>query len=240
MNIKRKILLTAVACFTAVLALLVGFLAFGDNSKDVVWDTDKPIFIEGKRTYQAGSIQVVKGEDRINFEYQPEVNAKSSYLVKAYEYTFISAMEGGTAINLKSIKSDDVIISYYYSDNAIDTESETIVGEEKYTLQEIANKGGKKYIYVLVEAKNEEIPTDFTSNVVWYFGKPATMTYVAGTQTLTQKIVKGQEIDANVTLASAPVGYKFTGWYYDSAKTQAVSFPIATQGEVLYVDMVAV
>ena len=125
---------------------------------------------------------------------------------------------------------------FYYT---VDTESETIVGEEKYTLQEIANKGGKKSIYVLVEALNESIPTDFTSNVVWYFGKPATMTYVAGNQTLTQKIVKGQEIEASTTLAGAPAGYKFTGWYYDEDKTQAVSFPIATQGEVLYVDMVA-
>ncbi|MBQ7797885.1 MAG: hypothetical protein IJ371_02050, partial [Clostridia bacterium] len=122
-------------------------------------------------TYAPNEVVVQKGGSTLNFSYSPSVDAQDSATTVAYEYIFQNPMSDETAaINLKSIDTTGVNVSYVYSDSELDTNN-VITGETQYRLQTLENENDRIYIYVLVAPTDTSIPATFTTNVKWYVGK---------------------------------------------------------------------
>ena len=177
---------------------------------------------------------VKKGGSTLKFTYTPSINAKDSASTIAYEYQFNNPMSVEQAVNLKSIDSTGVTLSYAYSDTKL---SEITSSSSNFELQKIS-ADSSKYIYILVTPTNDEVPATFISSIVWYQGKPGILNvYDSDNTTIlgTYNIVKGQLIDES-WLPQVEVeieGYKVE-WYGDSAYTNTISSLTRTQGGDLY------
>ena len=204
-------------------------------------------------TYQPGEIEVQKGGSTLNFTYTPSVNAMegeedatgseeegedttTTPITKAYEYIFGNVMDETIAINLNYIDATGVNISYAWSDTRLDT-STSITTYTSFTTQTIQANGTDKYIYIIVSPTDTTIPTTFTKNIWWNYGKVGKVSIVnnAGATDVEQEIVKGQYIyEEDLKTPTAPNGYYFDAWFMDSNYTQLATFPIQSQGQSLY------
>ncbi|MBQ8522590.1 MAG: leucine-rich repeat protein [Clostridia bacterium] len=204
-------------------------------------------------TYQPGEIEVQKGGSTLNFTYTPSVNAMegeedaigseeegedttTTPITKAYEYIFGNVMDKTIAINLNYIDATGVNISYAWSDTRLDT-STSITTYTSFTTQTIQANGTDKYIYIIVSPTDTTIPTTFTKNIWWNYGKVGKVSIVnnAGATDVEQEIVKGQYIyEEDLKTPTAPNGYYFDAWFMDSNYTQLATFPIQSQGQSLY------
>ena len=187
-----------------------------DNAPKVLWTITEP----ETYSFEPNTLAVEKGGDVINFEYQPSKDVGASTV--AYEYTFANLMNDEMAINLKSIDTTDVYVSYHISQTKLDKTKVTATSSE-YTLQKLAGNGGRIYIYIIVSPKNESIPASFTTSVVWYQGVRGAVTYsIVGAETPTtikQEIVKGQTL--NPPKMEVADGYKLV-YYADVENTQEI------------------
>ena len=190
-------------------------------------------------TYNANDVKIVKGGDVINYKYQPNKLLGDTASVTAYEYCFGSSMDETMAVSISSINTTDVEVSFTYSKNSpLDLSSlQTLTGETKFTTQTLENKGDYVYAYILVSPINQNIPTTFTRNIVWYYGKAGTVsiTNSVTNETITQTIVKGQEVEMPVLDGVEEEDIK--GWYLDPGCTIPAIFPLKTQGLTLYVSI---
>ncbi|MBQ7798094.1 MAG: leucine-rich repeat protein, partial [Clostridia bacterium] len=200
-------------------------------------DTEVSYNVEVKSTtytFDPGEVVVKKGGSTLKFTYTPSINAKDSASTIAYEYQFNNPMSVEQAVNLKSIDSTGVTLSYAYSDTKL---SEITSSSSNFELQKIS-ADSSKYIYILVTPTNDEVPATFISSIVWYQGKPGILNvYDSDNTTIlgTYNIVKGQLIDES-WLSQVEVeieGYKVE-WYGDSAYTNTISSLTRTQGGDLY------
>lgn len=168
-----------------------------------------------------------KGGSVINYNYLPNANQQNASAV-AYEYVFTNIMEKTVAINLKSMDTTGVNVSFVCGNERIDTNNE-IEASTKFTLQQLPNKGDSVYIYILVSPTAQNIPSTFTQRVVWYYGVPKQMPIVNpidNTATY-QTIVDGQKIDKSMFVAppaeSVPTGYYFDALYLDKEYTKPLT-----------------
>ncbi len=237
MTKMKKLMLSLTIAFTMAIAFVVGFVGLKDKGytntpAQEMGEVSKPT----TRTYLPGEVEFVQcaqGQG-INYSYTPDVNAKNG-TVKAYEYCFTNVADETMAINLKSIDKTGVNVNYAVSETKL-TDKSTITGSEVLGLQKLSSKGSVKYIYVLVEPTDVEIPVTFTTSVVWYLGKPGTISiYNPDTNRVTtQEIVKGQEVEGTITAPTPSAGYTFSGWYLDKECTIPVPEGYRTQGQPLF------
>ncbi len=260
MSKLKKIVLSVSVAFSMMIALVVGFICV--NNKDNAVPVSNSTVVNnaqktGVKVYQAQDVRLQRGGDNINYSYVPSVGAKESAKTVAYEYVFRGVMDQ-TAINIKSLDSTDVTLTYAYLDEKWD-EVTAIESYDDYKLQKIA-KGFKKYIYILVTPTNETIPTTFSQNVIWWLGKPQTITIANNIDntTTTQTIVAGQQIDqksiskpasftktetrmeyedsvGGVIEIEYEVTYYFDAWFLDKDYTQMLETEEVKPGQKIYV-----
>ncbi|MBQ8522872.1 MAG: leucine-rich repeat protein [Clostridia bacterium] len=226
----KKIVLSTSICIVMLVTLLVGIVILNSNNRNSTPSSSNQQVTNVNKnnstiTYKPGEVKIQKGGDNLQYQYFPSVNSGDTPTTTAYEYVFKGVMDETTVVNLKSIDTTNVTVSYAYSDTPLDTTGE-ITGETKFTLQELKIKNAKKYIYILVTPTNQEIPTTFTSSVVWYLGKPKEIVVSnnINNTTTTQTIVNGQSIDEN-TLDVPEIEMQdimFEGWYLDKEYTKRV------------------
>ena len=247
MNKVKKLILSLGVAVSMAIAFVVGLVGInqGKSSKvlgnnvngeqeyvapKVEFEQSKPATI----THAPNEIKVQKGGDDINYSYQPDNNSKDNAKTVAYEYCFGSTVDA-MAVDVKAIgDTTGVDISYIYSDTEIDTES-IQTSYTRFDIQKI-NSGNKwKYIYIVVSAQ-DEVPTEFSHSIEWYYGKAGEVTiannFDNSTSTLT--IVKGAEMQQPADLATLSNGYNFMGWYLDKNCTTPATFPRITSGLTLY------
>ncbi|MBQ7797665.1 MAG: leucine-rich repeat protein [Clostridia bacterium] len=176
-----------------------------------------------------GEVKVKRGSSNLKYSYIPNPNSKAGSSV-AYEYAFSNPMASTMGVNLKSIDTTGVTVSYAYSDTKL---SNITSGTSPFEFQKL-NQHVTRYIYIIVTPTSDEIPSTFQANVVWYQGKAGTVTTydTSGNTISTQEIVKGQPIDEPET-PTVEEGYEFGGWYLDEECTIPADFN-SIQGVTLY------
>ena len=243
-KIKKLVLGLSVA-LTMAIAFVVGLIGVNQTSNQTVGggtSSTKPsnnleFEIEETKpttiTHAPNEIKVVEGGDTINYSYSPDVNAKDNAKTIAYEYVF-GATADTMAVDIAGIEAEDVDISYIYSDSRIDTTG-TLTSYTNYNIQKITTTGKWKYIYIVVSAQNE-LPTNFSKDIKWCYGKAGEVTVANNfnSETSTITIVKGAEMRQPADLAPLSNGYEFRGWYLDSNCTTPATFPLYTTGQTLY------
>ncbi len=240
---------------------MLGGGAYSTTTQGVVENIDETPQIN-YYNYAPNTIKVQRGSDTINFNYTPNVESTASttsveeytfptstsidpkYVKNidaragqtiAYEYVFGNTMNRSAAVNLKSIgDTTGVTVSYLWRTTPL-TQGEAVSNSPaKFTCQEMANKGDTIYLYVIVSSESADIPADFTTDIVWYYGVPYDLTFtnnVTGT-TDTVKLVKNQEIDE--TVLEIPEGYYFDAWFKDSRYSKLASASEIKAGAKLY------
>ena len=246
MNKVKKLILGLGVAVSMAIAFVVGLVGInqdkpskimGNNfngeqeyvAPKVEFEQSKPATI----THAPNEIKVQKGGDSINYSYQPDNNSKDNVKTVAYEYCFGSTKDT-MAVDIKSIgDTTGVNVSYIYSDTEIDTEGE-LTSYTRYDVQKINSGNNWKYVYIVVSAQ-DEVPTEFSHDIEWYYGKAGEVTIVNlfdnSTSTLT--IVKGAEMQqpSDPTLSN---GYNFMDWYLDKNCTTLATFPTTALSQTLY------
>lgn len=251
MSLKRKIILSLSVIFTMAVALVVGFCLpkpkmqtpstpAGSNPPTTsTVETPKPT----SYTYEAEDVVVKTGPGVINYEFNPNMTeGEEEPEVTAYEYVFGNNMDNtAMAVYLKNIDTTGVNVSFAYLDGKWN-EVDALNTKTTYETQTVNTKGDKKYIYVVVTATNKVIPTTFTTNVIWQYGKALTLDFGTNTEVDTNAenyktpiLVQGQTLE-NEPIAPAPTeeGYYFDAWYLDEAYTQLATFPMDINNQKLY------
>lgn len=237
MKLVKKLILSLSIVVTMCIAFVIGCVghcssapksqmgggAINNTESSTKIETPTKVKKPTTYTYAPNEIKVRKGENTLNYTYTPSVNSKDTATAVAYEYCFGNPMNQATAVNLKSIDTTGVNVSFYYSDTKLDT-TESVTGETRFTLQKLPTKGSSVYIYVIVSPTEESIPTTFTTSLVWYYGIPEEIPVLNNLDNVVsyQTIVSGQEIDEN-TFAAPSVGYYFDSWYLDEDYTQMLT-----------------
>ncbi len=225
----KKLILTLGVAFSMAIAFVVGAVVLKQDKSKPSDETPIATYIPVKHaTYQfeVNEVEMCSGTKNINYSYVPDTNAGATSI--AYEYVFNNPMGETMAITLKTIGSENVNLSYAYSDTrltSITSSSSPFAGQTINTHQ-------TKYIYIIVSPSNSMTSAEFQSTITWYQGKAGTMTYTIGNNTITDVVVKGQPItQLNPEIDDS---YELTGWYYDEECTQPVTFPIKANVETLY------
>ncbi len=241
MNIKRKILLSIGISVLMLVALVTGIVCLNNNNSTPIipaGSDNTGVKNPTSYTFRPGQVQLAGTNiDKIDFKYEPSVNSseEATPTVKAYEYIFgrPESVDETMAVTIKPIvEVDGIDVCYVYSDEELDF-SEEITAKTKFEAQTITTKGADIYIYLLVVATNVLEPVDFTTNITWNFGNAGTVTYNVNGETITETIVKGQDLP-EPEIPTAPTGYYFDAWFTDAEFTQFVSFPLESQGQQLY------
>ncbi len=229
----KKLLLSSVVAVTMAIAFVIGvahvkpgeYKSTQSHLKQVSFNE---MFDVKQYTHEIGDVKVKQGGSNLKYEYTP--NATSSNSI-AYQYIFNNPMNELMAINLKTIDTTGVTVSYAYSDTRLTNITNSSTPFEPQT---IASKG-TKYFYIIV-TPDSTIPTSFQANVVWYQGRAGTLTInnTANNTTTTQVIVKGQTIEEPEE-PTMQDGYVFTGWYMDEECTTPAEFPLKSQGETIHI-----
>ncbi len=230
----KKLLLSSVVAIIMAIAFVIGLVGLkqgdlssgGGTSNHLTEVSFNEMFDVKQYTHEIGTVKVKQGGSNLKYEYTPNVTSSNSI---AYQYIFNNPMNELMAINLKSIDTTGVTVSYAYSDTRLkDITSSNSIFEP----QTIASKG-TKYFYIVV-TPDSTIPTSFQANVVWYQGKAGTLTITntSNNTTTTQVIVKGQSVPEPAT-PSVDEGYVFSGWYLDEECTIPADFN-SMQGSTLY------
>ena len=200
-----------------------------NDNKQSVTKVEKPLTY----TYLPGEVIVREGDDRINYNYIPSIDSKSSASVVAYEYAFGNVMSDNMAVYLKSIEADGVDVSYVYRDTRL-TNTESVTCETTFTTQIIPTGGAYKYIYVLVAPSDDSTSASLSVNLEWNLGKAAEIIVANNIDntTTTYTIVSGQEIEE----PNEPYqpSYYFDAWFLDEDFTQFATFPMKSNGQTLY------
>jgi len=253
MKFVKKLVLSLGIVVTLAIAFVVGITGKANSSAEptapnqAVQDenTKKPV----KLNYEPGEVVFQRGGSVINYNYNPSVNSAEEEAVKpvAYEYMFGNTMDVATAVNLKSIDTTGVTVTYAYSYEGKLTDTDAVESVENYTLLPLENKGDTVYIYLIVVPEDAAIPVTFTTSVVWYYGIPQEtpiIDNVTGQIIEKQTIVAGQAIDAKtLTLpkttpaseynGSTEYPYYFDAWYMDKNFTQLADGQVKA-GQQLY------
>ncbi|MBQ7798783.1 MAG: leucine-rich repeat domain-containing protein [Clostridia bacterium] len=239
MTKMKKLILSVSVLVTMLVALVIGFTIPNDkasnpttpaNNGGAVSNADKPLTY----TYNPGEVRVQKGDDIINYQYEPGVNGmEDTATTVAYEYVFGNPMSVAMAVWLKSIDSTDVNVSYVYRTTPL-TSTEGVTGATTYTTQTIAVNGSDIYIYILVSPTSDEVPVNFTSSVLWKYGVASSITINnnIGATISPLTIVNGQIMEA--PSVTAPSGYYFDAWFLDEDYTQLAEFPMSMTTNKLY------
>jgi len=240
MKLARKIILSLAIMVTMCLASVI-VVAGGRNQTSVVEGgqvSEKPttdiVQVEKKKPttyhFEPGEVVFQRGGNILNYSYTPSVNAKEEGAKPiAYEYVFGNPMDKAMAVNLKSIDTTGVTVSYAYSKDGKITNTESVTSSTEFELQEVENKGDKVWVYILVLPENENVPVQFTASIVWWYGIPQQtqiIDNVTGEVIDTQTIVTGQEIEPTTLkepetkpdsqyVGSREFPYYFDGWYLD-------------------------
>ncbi|MBQ7881039.1 MAG: InlB B-repeat-containing protein, partial [Clostridia bacterium] len=96
--------------------------------------------------------------------------------------------------------------------------------------------GSGIYVYIILNVVDTTLPTTYTANVSWNYGKAGLMKYVANGETTTEIIFKNALIEEPET--PTVTNKNFMGWYSDSSYSTAVTFPFRSQGQILYAKFV--
>ncbi|MFQ6724325.1 MAG: leucine-rich repeat protein, partial [Clostridia bacterium] len=188
-------------------------------------------------TYAGGSIEVLSGTKNINFTYNPAVNTTETKPdIKAYEYVFGNTMGEDIAITLQPLAEvAGADISFYYSfgnPETFETEVQTMTAYEPQII-ELEDDTRYVYIYVVVSPSDANLPVNFTTNVTWNVGSVGEISYTVNGVTEREVIVKGQLITEPAT-PTAPDGYYFDGWFFDSDFSKPATFPFNSHGNELH------
>ena len=240
-KIKKLILGLSVAV-TMAIAFVVGFA--GLNQPKATNNTpsapDCELVTPGLKqdkpaTYNhaPNTITVKKGGDTINYSYRPDVTAMANEKVVAYEYCFGST-DVDMAVDIKELDGTGVNVSYIYSDTKLDT-TQLQTSYTDYEVQSVPTTSRWKYIYIVVSAESN-IPTTFTQNVYWYYGKAGAIDLVTnlGT-TIKMTMVKGVEIIRH--MSNVPMGYYVYGLFLDKDYTIPAIFPMSLEVKTLYAEL---
>ena len=138
------------------IALVIGFIDMHNSSINVsnhtnnsdtiveVQQPQRPVKME--LTFKQGEVSIQKGGANIDFSYSPDDIQGSTSV--AYQYRFNNPMSDTMAVNLDSINTTGVTVSYAYSDTPLTTITTTNTLFEVQTIAQ--NK--TKYIYIVVTA----------------------------------------------------------------------------------------
>ena len=223
----KKIILGLSIVFVMAIAFVIGCVGNSSN-KPVVAENVEPKQLT-TYNFEENEVKVKRGSSNLKYSYIPNPDSKAGSSV-AYEYTFNNPMSVQMGVNLKSIDTTGVTVSYAYSDTKL---SNITSGTSPFEFQKL-NQHVTRYIYIIVTPTSDEIPSTFQANVVWYQGKAGTVTtYDASGNTIsTQEIVKGQPMEKPET-PTVEEGYEFGGWYLDEECTIPADFN-SMQGVTLY------
>ena len=249
MKLARKIILSlaimVIMCLASVIVVVGGY-----NQASAVQVSEKPtadiVRTEKKKPttyhFEPGEVVFQRGGNTLNYSYTPSVNVKEEGAKPvAYEYVFGNSMDEPIAVNLKSIDTTAVRVSYAYSHEGKIDDKSSLVGSSEFELQEVENTGDKVWIYIIVHPNETDVPVQFTASIVWWYGIPQDLPIidnVTGEVIETQTIVTGQEIEPTTLkepeTKPASVGclvyneetyeyeegtteipYYFDGWYLD-------------------------
>jgi len=236
MRLVKKLILSFSIVLTMAIAFVIGYIGNKDTNNGFVVDNTPTQTSKNDETiyhYNAGEVRFQRGTEVINYNYTPSINS-SAETVKpvAYEYCFGNNLNRSTAVNLKSIDTTGVNVTYAYSYNQKLTTTDDITSYETFTLQKLENPDDKVYIYLLVTPTSAVMPTTFTQSIVWYYGIPQQVHITDSTtgQVIeTKSIVTGQQIDnKTLPIPQAPasefvtssgsqveIPYYFDAWYKD-------------------------
>ncbi len=179
---------------------------------------------------EQSTIHTQAGTSSINPKYVKNIDARAGQTI-AYEYVFGNTMNRTAAVNLKSIgdiSESGVTVSYLWRTTPL-TQGEAVTNSPaKFTCQEMANKGDKVYLYVIVSSESSSVSADFTTNIKWYYGVPYDMPIYNNVDNnsivTTIKLVNGQEYTSDVLPdeedITVPEGYYFDTWYADKDCTE--------------------
>ncbi len=230
MSKLKKLLLSSVIAVTMAIAFVVGIVGL---NKDNVTNKTKltqvaysDMFEVKQYSYDNNEVLMCKGKDNIKYSYIPGVNSKETSVV-SFEYRFNNPMSTPMAINLDSIDTTGVTVSYAYSDTKLNSITNSTSPFEAQTIQ----PNQTKYIYVVVTAGNIASTTEFQSEISWWQGKAGTMSYVIEGNISNATIVKGQPVNEPINTDESIL---IAGWYLDSDHTIPATFPLNTQGQTLY------
>ena len=249
MKLARKIILSlaimVIMCLASVIVVVGGY-----NQASAVQVSEKPtadiVRTEKKKPttyhFEPGEVVFQRGGNTLNYSYTPSVNVKEEGAKPvAYEYVFGNSMDEPIAVNLKSIDTTAVRVSYAYSHEGKIDDKSSLVGSSEFELQEVENTGDKVWIYIIVHPNETDVPVQFTASIVWWYGIPQDLPIidnVTGEVIETQTIVTGQEIEpttlkepetkpASVKCmvfneetwdyeeGTTEIPYYFDGWYLD-------------------------
>ena len=240
MSIKRKIILSVSVLMAMIVALVSGIVVLSRDNKNTLTapiengSVQKPT----THTYQPGQIALAgTNQNDINFKYEPASNqTEISPSAKAYEYIFgrPASVEEVMAVTLKPLAdAEGVDVSFAYSTDGPLTFEEEVTTTVKFEAQTINNKDQDIYVYIIVSPKDENVPVVFNTYVRWNFGNAGTITYNVNGETVTETIVKGQQLPEPET-PTAPSGYYFDSWFTDPEFKNIATFPLEIQGHKLY------
>ena len=240
----KKMILGLSIVVTMVIAFVVGFAglnqtkATNNTPNTLDCELTVPSTSQNKpATYNhaPNTINVKKGGDIINYFYSPDVNSMANERVVAYEYCFGSS-DVDMAVDIKELDTTGVNVSYIYSNTQIDV-SQAQTSFTEYELQFISTADRWRYIYVVVSAQNN-IPTTFTQNVYWYYGKQGTIDIVnnINNSVISMQVLAGREVN-RLDASLIPSMYHIYGLYLDSEYTIPVTLPISASVRTLYVEM---
>ena len=234
----KKIVISLSIALTAVLAVVVGVLAFNKGGK-----TEPQIFAqphnqgavssEFKPTtyyFDEGEVNIVDGTERLVYSY--DVNQKASAPI-AYEYIFANTVNKEMAVNVKEVVADGAIVSYHWSD----TELEEITETSSHFITQPIGVNETKYLYVVLTPEDENVSTIVDTTVRWNYGEAGNITKIHTVSGLpfTQTYIKNTPIkEEDMLLPNMEEGYAFGGWYWDEDYTQPVNFPLAYSGKPMY------
>ena len=239
-KIKKLIMGLGIAfttCMIAVVGLVLVPKAPETNKpSDVVQSTTAKPKKPTSYTYKAEDISLQRGGNTISYNYSPTSNMKDTPKVVAYEYMFGNTMHRTAGVNIKSINTTDVKITYAWSSTGrLNLEDDSITTYTKFELQELEGYGSVVYLYIFIAPNDgmESIPASYTTDVVWWYGIPTQLPIVNNvTNTIVyQPVITNQPIDKN-TLSTpesfvkdedgTEVTYYFDGWFLDENYTQLV------------------
>ena len=243
MNKIKKLVLSLSVAITMAIAFVVGLVGLNQDkplknntspqnvnaiNQDVQTSQNLARPVKKTLTFKEGDLEIRAGGNNIDFSYSPD-NIQGATSV-AYQYVFNNPMTDPMAVNLKSIDTTGVTLSYAYFDSAQTTISSSSTVFEPQSVA--TNK--TKYIYIVV-TPTSTVPTTFQSNVVWYQGRAGELEIYNkdGSLYTTYTIVKGQPT-INEPIIDAPTGTTHTEWYLDQACTNFATFPL-TEVQPLYV-----
>lgn len=194
-----------------------------DQISPLVWDMST-------YSFNYNDVIIQKGENSISFSYNPQMQNTSV----AYEYVFSNPLNDKMAIALSEIEDLNygVSISFVYSDIQLSAITNSTPNYRTQVIEPEQNV----YIYLVVSPVNLNKSVDFTTNIVWNYGKPGTLTLIDNFNNIINEytIVIGQPI----TIVEMPTilnGYEFKGWYLDAEYNNVAIFPFtANKQNILY------